>query len=152
MEGRNLSQHRNILVNFAMFLYYLEKKKTFYELEQWLAACLSFLKMNPLLCLPSEEPSRCPVQKKVHWTLKSVSLDGSWTVWIFTHFSAHTSNPSPRLAALLRLASGLRQICGEFLWTPLLLFLIKFDDTLLVFFCPIILVGKGLFLICCGSL
>lgn len=39
----------------------------------------------------------------------------------------------PWLAAALRLASGLRQIYQEFLWTPLLLFLIGLDDTLLIF-------------------
>lgn len=126
MEGRNLSQHKNILVNFAMFLYYFgKKKKTFYELEQWLAACRSFLKVNPLLGLPTEEPSRCPVQKKSSLNSKDCfprRILNSVDFHTFQRTHLEPLSPHPRLAALLRLASGLRQICGEFLWTPLLLF------------------------------
>lgn len=73
----------------------------------------------------NEGPSSC---QKVHWTLMGGYQDGS----IFTHFNAQISN-HPWLAPALHLASGLRQICREFLWTPLLLFLIVLDDTLLIF-------------------
>lgn len=40
MEGRNLSQHRNILVNFAMFLYYFEKKHSMNWNNGWQPATL----------------------------------------------------------------------------------------------------------------
>lgn len=46
------------------------------------------------------------------------------------HISTHASRTTPEV---LRLATGPRQICQEFLWTPLLLFLIALDDTLLIF-------------------
>lgn len=89
------------------------------------------MKVNPRQGSATEGPSSCSVQK-VHWTLMGGYQDGSRMVSIFTHFNAQISN-HPWLAPALHLASGLRQICREFLWTPLLLFLIILDDTLLIF-------------------
>lgn len=56
------------------------------------------------------------------------SIDLEWCGSL--HISTHASRTTPEV---LRLATGLRQICQEFLWTPLLLFLIALDDTLLIF-------------------
>lgn len=127
--SNQIQQDENILINFVMFPHNLQQHSLNWN-NAWQPAMLLWRWTHgTVLPLKGHPVARCKRLIELWWVVTKV--DPEWCQYL--HISTHRSRITPDLPWPLHLASGLRQICREFLWTPLLLFLIVLNDTLLIF-------------------